>query len=171
MSQSIEQAIDKLINYLDNNEYISLEEAKIALSTIYPKEKYNTPKERELMLKIVSLISKRTEEAEYFIETITSKRINKEKKKKRGLKCFPFRNSNLKLEKLIIETAYETKPYETIEDLIVNLIYEDIEDPEEVKKEISNFINETGIIIDTSKPFVPEENIDNISYTKVRKNE
>ena len=171
MSQSIEQAIDKLINYLDNNEYISLEEAKIALSTIYPKEKYNTPKERELMLKIVSLISKRTEEAEYFIETITSKRIDKEEKKKRGLKYFPFRNSNLKLEKLIIEKAYNANPYQTIEDLIIDLIYDEVEDPEQLKQEITKFINETGIIIDTSKPFIPEENIDNISYTKVRKNE
>lgn len=171
MSQSIEQAIDKLINYLDNNEYISLEEAKIALSTIYPKEKYNTPKERELMLKIISLINKRTEEAEYFIETITSKRIDKEEKKKRGLKYFPFRNSNLKLEKLIIEKAYNANPYQTIEDLIIDLIYDEVEDPEQLKQEITKFINETGIIIDTSKPFIPEENIDNISYTKVRKNE
>ena len=171
MSQSQEKAIDSLINYIDNNEYISLEDAKIALSTIYPKTKYNTPKERQLMLKIISLINKRTEEAEYFIETITSKRIDKEEKKKRGLKYFPFRNSNLKLEKLIIETAYDTKPYKALEDLIIDLVYEDVEDPEEIKKEISNFIHETGIIIDTSKPFVAEANIDNISYTKVRKNE
>ena len=171
MSQNQENAVDRLINYIDNNEYISLEDARIALSTIYPKEKYNTPKERQLMLKIISLINKRTEEAEYFIETITSKRIDKEEKKKRGLKYFPFRNSNLKLEKLIIEKAYNANPYQTIEDLIIDLIYDEVEDPEQLKQEITKFINETGIIIDTSKPFIPEENIDNISYTKVRKNE
>ena len=171
MSQSQEKAIDSLIGYLDNNEYISLEDAKIALSTIYPKEKYNTPKERQLMLKIISLINKRTEEAEYFIETITSKRLNNEEKKIRGLKYFPFRNSNLKLEKLIIEKAYDANPYQTIEDLIIDLIYDEVEDPEQLKQEITKFINETGIIIDTSKPFIPEENMDNISYTKVRKNE
>ena len=168
MSQNQEKAIDSLISYLDNNEYISLEDAKIALSTIYPQEKYNTPKERELILKIVNLINKRTEEAEYFIETINSKRLSTEEKKARGLKYFPFRNSNLKLEKMIIEIAYDIDPFETIEDLIINLVYDELENPDEVKQEITNFINETGIIIDTSKPFVPEENIIKEGYTKVR---
>ena len=166
-----EKAIDELISYVDNNTYISLEDTKTALTVIYPKDTNNYgPKEKQLMLKIVELINKRTEEAEYFVETITNKKITEEERKIQGLKYFPFKNSNLNVEKLIIETAYRTGPYQTFEDLIIDLIYDTAEDPDELKEEIRNFIKKLEIIIDTSKPFNPEENSNNLSYTKIRNN-
>ena len=173
MNKNEEKAVNNLINYIDNNEYVSLEDAKIALKTLYVTEKNNrATNAKVLLLKIIGLINKRTEEVERFIDIITNKRISNEERKLQGLKHFPFKNSNLKVEALIIEKAYDTEPYQSIEDLIIDLIYETADDPEELKEVIRNFITDTGIIVDTSKPFNPEENKkNNLGYTKTRTNE
>ncbi len=173
MNKNEERAVNNLINYIDNNEYVSLEDAKIALKTLYTTEENNKATNvKVLLLKVIGLINRRTEEVEKFIDIITNKRLSNEERKIQGLKHFPFRNSNLNVEKLIIEKAYETDPYQSIEDLIIDLIYETVNNPEELKEKINEFITDTGIIIDTSKPFNPEENKkNNLGYTKTRTNE
>ena len=173
MNQNEERAVNNLINYIDNNEYVSLEDTKTALKTIYLKAENNkVTNVKLLLLKIIGLINRRTEEVERFIDIITNKRLSSEERKLQGLKHFPFKNSNLKVEALIVEKAYDTKPYQSIEDLIIDLIYDTADDPDELKEVIRNFIKDTGIIVDTSKPFNPEEDKkNNLSYTKTRTNE
>ena len=63
MNKNEERAVNNLINYIDNNEYVSLEDAKNALKTLYVTEKNNrATNAKVLLLKIIGLINKRTEE-------------------------------------------------------------------------------------------------------------
>ena len=54
MNKNEERAVNNLINYIDNNEYVSLEDAKIALKTLYVTEKNNrATNAKVLLLKII----------------------------------------------------------------------------------------------------------------------
>lgn len=131
-------AVEKLINYLDNGEYISVEDTKEALQKINIYEK-------QIILKIVKLINKRTKEVNDFINVISNEKISEEERISLGYKKFPFQDGTVNIDKLIIQKVYGTSEYENITDLICDLAYNYIYD---LKPQIQYFSNGLKINVD-----------------------
>ena len=98
-----EEATNKLVDFLDNNTHITPEEAKQALEKLTPiKGNYNKLPSN-IMLRIVKLISKRTEEVSDFLDVLNDKKLSKEEKKEIYSKNFPFKNSNYETENIRVQ--------------------------------------------------------------------
>lgn len=151
-------AADNLISYINSNQDISIEDTKKALNIIKNQQNSNNPKYKELLLKIIELINKRTNEANEFVEVIKDNNIDKETKKILALENLPFKDGNIQVEKLIIEMIYDAnEPYKTLEDMLIDLVYEYEDDPDELKCRIEAILTELGI----------ESNIENKEEQKI----
>lgn len=146
MMKKEEIAIDNLIGYLDNNSCVSPEDINVAINSVYKSDNRTfSPQEKKLIYQIVGLLNKRTAEVENFIEILESKTLSKEEKNKFYLEHFPFQDANLDVEKIIFQDIYNTKEYQDVESLILDLVYDDIDEPEKMKERIREIIEDNNI--------------------------
>ena len=150
MSENNKSSVEMLIDYIDNNSYISEEKTIQALKQINKKETITDPKQRELLLKVIGLINKRTHEITDFIDIIRG-RMSHAEKLRQAAEHLPFKDGNIEIEKIIIEKTYDIKEeFTTFEDLLIDLLYEDIDEPEELKEQIKEILDELDIHISLS---------------------
>lgn len=148
MIKNEETSVDKLIGFLDNGTHIDPETTCKALDCVYGKKNKNkklNEKERNLVYKIIRLINNRTQEVNDFIDVLNDKKMTDDEKNKFYINHYPFKDSNLKIEKLIFEAVYEVDEYKAYEDMIIDLIYDDLEDPDEFKDIIKTIMINNGI--------------------------
>lgn len=166
MIKSEKTSVDKLISFLDNGTPIDSETTNKALDCVYGKknrDKKLDEKERILVYKIIRLINNRTQEVTDFLDVLNDKKMTDDEKKKFYIDNYPFKNANLEIEKLIFESVYEVDEYKTYEDMIIDLIYDGVEEPEEFKDKIKTIMVSNNINISLSF------NDENKSYVKQRK--
>lgn len=166
MIKNEKTSVDKLISFLDNGTPIDSETTNKALDCVYGKknkDKKLDEKERILVYKIIRLINNRTQEVTDFLDVLNDKKMTDDEKKKFYIDNYPFKNANLEIEKLIFESVYQVDEYKTYEDMIIDLIYDDVEEPKEFKDKIKTIMVSNNINISLSS------NDENKSYVKQRK--
>ena len=152
MAEINNKSVDNLINYIINNEEVSIEDTKKAISGIHDNRNASDPKYKELLLKIIHLINKRTDEANEFVDVIYNRTLSKAEKNTLLNQKVPFKDGDIQVEKLIIEKIYETnRPYKTLEDMLVDLVYNIDDDPDELKAKIKAALDEIGINTDIER--------------------